>query len=36
MNLDLRIFPGMGHLTTPDHLDKVVSLVAEAADWPVG
>jgi pimeloyl-ACP methyl ester carboxylesterase len=32
MNLDLRVFAGMGHLTTPDHLDEVVSLVAEVAD----
>jgi pimeloyl-ACP methyl ester carboxylesterase len=31
MDLDLRILPGMGHLTTPGHLDKVVSLVAEVA-----
>ncbi|WP_330255543.1 alpha/beta hydrolase [Nocardia sp. NBC_00565] len=30
-NLDLRVLPGMGHLTTPDHLDDVVSLVAEVA-----
>jgi pimeloyl-ACP methyl ester carboxylesterase len=29
MDLDLRVFPGMGHLTTPDRLDDVVSLVAE-------
>jgi KUP system potassium uptake protein len=28
--------PGMDHLTTPDHLDDVVSLVAEAADQPAG
>jgi pimeloyl-ACP methyl ester carboxylesterase len=34
MGLDLRIFHGMGHLTTPDHLDDVVSLVAEVADQP--
>jgi pimeloyl-ACP methyl ester carboxylesterase len=34
MGLDLRVFPGMGHLTTPDHLDDVVSLVAEVADQP--
>jgi len=32
MNLDVRIFPGLGHLTTPAHLDEVVSLVAEVAD----
>jgi pimeloyl-ACP methyl ester carboxylesterase len=31
MGLDLRILPGMGHLTTPGHLDDVVSLIAEAA-----
>ncbi len=36
MDLDLRILPGMGHLTTPSHLDKVVSLVAEVADQPTG
>ena len=29
---DLRILPGMGHLTTPAHLDDVVSLVAGVAD----
>ena len=34
MNLDLRVFPGMGHLTTPVHVDEVVSLVAEVADSP--
>jgi pimeloyl-ACP methyl ester carboxylesterase len=34
MGLDLRILPGMGHLTTPDHLDDVVSLIAEIADHP--
>jgi pimeloyl-ACP methyl ester carboxylesterase len=34
MNRDLRVFPGVGHLTTPTHLDKVVSLVAEAVDPP--
>jgi pimeloyl-ACP methyl ester carboxylesterase len=32
MNVDLRVFPGMGHLTTPGHLDEVVSLVADAAN----
>jgi pimeloyl-ACP methyl ester carboxylesterase len=32
MGLDLRILPGMGHLTTPGHLGDVVSLIAEAAD----
>lgn len=39
MDLDLRVLPGMGHLTTPGHLDDVVSLVAEVADppadWPM-
>ncbi|MGX6608281.1 alpha/beta fold hydrolase [Micromonosporaceae bacterium Da 78-11] len=34
MNIDLRVFQGMGHLTTTDHLDKVVSLVAELIDPP--
>jgi pimeloyl-ACP methyl ester carboxylesterase len=32
MNLDVRVFPGVGHLTTPAHLDEVVSLVAEVVD----
>lgn len=32
MNLDLRVFPGVGHLTRPADLDEVVSLVAEVAD----
>jgi hypothetical protein len=32
MGLDLRVFPGMGHLTTAGHLGEVVSLVAEVAD----
>jgi pimeloyl-ACP methyl ester carboxylesterase len=32
MNLGIRVFPGAGHLTTPAHLDEVVSLVAEVAD----
>ncbi|MFG2089087.1 MULTISPECIES: alpha/beta fold hydrolase [unclassified Spirillospora] len=32
MDLDLRILPGMGHLTTPDHLDAVMALIAEVAD----
>jgi pimeloyl-ACP methyl ester carboxylesterase len=36
MDLDLRVLPGMGHLTTPGHLDDVVSLVAEVADRPAG
>jgi pimeloyl-ACP methyl ester carboxylesterase len=31
MALDLRVISGMGHLTTPGHLDDVVSLVATAA-----
>jgi pimeloyl-ACP methyl ester carboxylesterase len=35
MNLGLRVSPGMGHLTTPVHVDEVVSLVAEVAD-PLG
>lgn len=34
MDLDVRVFSGVGHLTTPDHLDKVVSLVAEVVDRP--
>lgn len=34
MNLDIRVFAGVGHLTTPGHLDKVVSLVAAVADPP--
>ncbi|MET3421182.1 pimeloyl-ACP methyl ester carboxylesterase [Actinoplanes tereljensis] len=34
MNLDLRVMPGLGHLTTPEHLGKVVALVAEATDPP--
>ncbi|WP_326951285.1 alpha/beta hydrolase [Amycolatopsis sp. NBC_01307] len=32
MGLDLRVFPGAGHLTTPAHLDRVVALVAEVAE----
>jgi pimeloyl-ACP methyl ester carboxylesterase len=32
MNLDVRVFSGVGHLTTPDHLDEVVSLVAKVVD----
>jgi pimeloyl-ACP methyl ester carboxylesterase len=32
MNIDLRVFSDMGHLTTPRRLDEVVSLVAEVAD----
>ena len=35
MSLDLRVFSDMGHLTTPGHLDTVVSLVAEVADPPI-
>jgi len=31
MNLDVRVFAGVGHLTTPADLDEVVSLVAEVA-----
>ena len=34
MNLDVRVFSGVGHLTTPAHLDEVVSLVAEVVDPP--
>ena len=36
MDVDLRVFAGAGHLTTPAHLDQVVSLVAEVADPPAG
>ena len=36
MDLDLRTLPGMGHLTTPAHLNDVVSLVAEVASQPAG
>jgi pimeloyl-ACP methyl ester carboxylesterase len=36
MDLDLRILPGMGHLTTLGHFDDVVSLVAEVADQLTG
>ena len=32
MNLDLHVFAGAGHLTTPDHLGEVVSLVAQVVD----
>jgi pimeloyl-ACP methyl ester carboxylesterase len=32
MNRDVRVFAGVGHLTTGDHLDEVVSLVAEVAE----
>jgi pimeloyl-ACP methyl ester carboxylesterase len=31
LNLDVRVFPGVGHLTTPADLDEVVSLVASVA-----
>ena len=34
MNLVVRVFAGVGHLTTPAHLDEVVSLVAEVVDPP--
>jgi hypothetical protein len=34
MNLDVRVFPGVGHLTTPENFDEVVSLVAEVVDPP--
>jgi len=36
MGLELRILPGMGHLTTQVHFGDVVSLVAEAAGQPAG
>ena len=32
MNLDVRVFPGVGHLITPAHLDEVVALVADVVD----
>jgi hypothetical protein len=32
MNIDLSGLSDMGHMTTPDHLDEVVSLVAAVAD----
>ena len=35
MNLDVRVFSGVGHLITPAQLDKVVSLVAEVVDPPI-
>jgi pimeloyl-ACP methyl ester carboxylesterase len=31
---ELQVFAGMGHLTTPAHLDEIVSLVAQVADPP--
>ena len=34
MGLDIRVFPGVGHLNTDADLDEVVSLVAELADAP--
>ncbi|TDV44240.1 alpha/beta hydrolase family protein [Actinophytocola oryzae] len=34
MDLDLRVFAGVGHLTTPADLADVVSLIAEVADAP--
>jgi hypothetical protein len=36
MGLDLRVLRGMGHLTTPAHLDDVISVIAEVADPPSG
>ncbi|WP_433522624.1 alpha/beta fold hydrolase [Nocardia pseudovaccinii] len=36
MNVDPHIIAGMGHLTTPAHLDEVVTLVAEVAPRPGG
>jgi hypothetical protein len=34
MNVDLRVIAGMGHLTTPRHLENVVAVVAEALGTP--
>ena len=34
MNLDVRVFRGVGHLTTSADLDEVVSLVAKVVDPP--
>lgn len=34
MNLDVRVFPGIGHLTPTAHLVQVVSMVAEVVDPP--
>lgn len=31
LGVDVRVFPGMGHLTTAAHLDEVVTLVAQLA-----
>ncbi len=32
MNLGVRVFPGAGHLTTPAHLDDVLSMVEDVMD----
>ena len=32
INVESRVFPSVGHLITPGHLDEVVSLVAEVID----
>ncbi|QTE28228.1 alpha/beta fold hydrolase [Pengzhenrongella sicca] len=34
MGRGVRVFPGVGHLTTPEHLGAVVSLVAEVVEPP--
>jgi hypothetical protein len=34
MNLDLRIFAGVGHLMPPAHLDELVSMVSEVVSPP--
>ena len=34
MNLDVRVFPGVGHLMPPAQLDQVVSAVAAVVDSP--
>ena len=34
MNLDIQMFPGMGHLTTAPHRDQMVSLVAQLIPAP--
>jgi pimeloyl-ACP methyl ester carboxylesterase len=34
MGLDVRVLAGLGHLTTPVHLDAVVSLVSQVAEHP--
>lgn len=34
MNLDVRVFAGVGHLTTPANLTKVVALVADVSEPP--